>query len=113
MILQTLKYIGAAGTIITGLVSVFWPTKVLGFTGLDVAGGRGITEIRTILGAVFIGIGVAVLYFNQKETYQVLGITYLVMGAVRVISMITDKSVEPSNIISAVFELGFGVIFML
>ena len=51
MLLQILQYIAAIVTILTGLVSLFWPLRVLGFTGLDVNGGRGVTEIRTILGA--------------------------------------------------------------
>ena len=56
MIIQILKIIAAVATIITGLVSLFWPEKVSGFTGLEPRGGRGITEIRTILGVLFVGL---------------------------------------------------------
>jgi len=48
MFLQILKIIGGIATIATGIVSLFWPLKVPGFTGLEPNGGRGITEIRTI-----------------------------------------------------------------
>ena len=113
MVLQILKYIGGIATILTGLASLIWPMNVRGFTGLEVNGGRGITEIRTILGALFVGLGAAVLYFNMKETYQVLGITYLVMAVVRTISIIVDKSLVSSNVISAVIEFVFGVILIL
>ena len=111
--LQTLKYVGGIVTILTGLVSLIWPLRVLGFTGLDVSGGRGITEIRTILGALFVGLGAAVLYFNRPETYQVLGITYLLMAVVRGISMFVDDSVVSSNIISLIVEVGFGIVLVL
>ncbi len=111
--LAILKIIAAAATILTGAVSLFWPLKVLGFTGLDVNGGRGITEVRTILGALFIGLGAAVLYFNSQETYQVLGITYLVMAVVRGMSMFLDNSVISSNITSFFAELVLGVILVL
>jgi hypothetical protein len=113
MFLQVLKYVAGIATILTGAASLFWPLKVLGFTGLEVNGGRGITEIRTVLGALFIGLGAAVLYFNTPKTYQVLGITYLVMAVVRGISMFVDDSVVPSNIISVVVEAAFGIILIL
>ena len=111
--LDILKIIAAVATIITGAVSLFWPLKVLGFTGLDVSGGRGITEIRTILGALFIGLGAAVLYFNSQQPYQVLGIAYLVMAVIRGVSMFLDDAVVSSNVISFVAELIFGVILIL
>ncbi len=111
--LEILKIIAAAATILTGAVSLFWPLKVLSFTGLDVNGGRGITEVRTILGALFIGLGAAVLYFNSQETYQVLGITYLVMAVVRGVTMFLDDSVVSSNVISFFSELVLGVILVL
>lgn len=57
MLSQILKIVAGVATILTGLVSVFWPLKVPGFTGLEPRGGKGISEIRTILGALFIGLG--------------------------------------------------------
>lgn len=113
MIIQILKYVAAIATILTGLASLFWPTRVLGFTGLDVVGGRGITEIRTILGALFIGLGAAALYFNMPETYKMLGITYVVMAVVRAVSIIVDDSMVSSNIISVIAEAVFGIILLI
>jgi hypothetical protein len=111
-ILQILKIIVAIVTSLTGVVSLFWPSKVQGFTGLSANGGRGITEIRTILGALFFALGAAVLYFNLPATYQMLGIAYLTMAIVRGISMLIDKSVVSSNVISLIVELVAGVILV-
>lgn len=111
--LQILKIIAGIATILTGVVSLFWPLGVRGFTGLEVSGGRGITEIRSVLGAFFIGLGGAVLYFNATETYQMLGITYLAVAVVRAVSMFVDKSVISSNIISLIVEVIFGIILVL
>jgi hypothetical protein len=47
------------------------------------------------------------------ETYQMLGITYLAVAVVRTASMIIDRSVVQSNIISAVVEIIFGIILVL
>ena len=114
MTIPDLLKIGVAiATIITGLVSLFWPLKVRGFTGLEVNGGRGITEIRAILGGFFVGLGGAVLLINDQSAYLALGIAYLVVAAVRAISMFVDKSVVRSNVISVISEVIFGVILVL
>ena len=112
-ILKILQVIAVIGTILTGLVSLIWPLRVQGFTGLTAPGGRGITEIRSILGALFIGLGIAVFLLGTHEVYQMLGIMYLTIGVVRTVSMVIDKSIEQSNIISVVVEIIFGIILVL
>ena len=113
MILQALKLIAVIGTILTGLVSLVRPRAVQGFTGLSAEGGRGITEIRAILGGVFVALGAAPLILNAPAAYQTLGITYLVVGGVRAVSMLVDQSVEQSNLVSLVVEIVFGVVLVL
>lgn len=113
MLLSVLKIIVSIATIGTGLLALFSPKSTYGFTGLKAEGGRGITEIRSILGGLFIALGGAALYFRQSETYSMLGIAYLGIALVRVVSMFVDHSVERSNIISLVTEIVFGVILII
>ena len=113
MFLQILKIIGGIATIATGVVSLFWPLKVPGFTGLEPNGGRGITEIRTILGALFVALGAVVLFYRTPEAYMILGVTYLGMALVRGISIFVDRSAISSNIISFFVELIFGILLVL
>lgn len=110
--LGVLQLIAVIGTILTGLVSLIWPRKVQGFTGLSAPGSRGITEIRSILGGVFVGLGLAVFVLNTPEAYQMLGIMYAAIAAVRAVSMVVDKSIEQSNIISLVAEIILAVILV-
>jgi hypothetical protein len=112
-ILKILQIVAVVGTIATGIISLLWPRSVFGFTGLTAPGARGITEIRSILGGVFIGLGIAVFVLGVPQTYQMLGITYLAIGAVRAISMVADRSIERSNVISLIVEIVFGVILVL
>jgi len=107
-----LQILAAIATIITGLVSLIWPRKVFGFTGLTADGGRGITEIRAVLGAFFIGLGVCALIFGG-QTYDMLGITYFTVAAVRTVSMFYDQSVVRSNIISVATEVLLGIMLVL
>jgi hypothetical protein len=114
MILQILKIIGCIGTIGTGLLAALRPSAVPGFTGLEVTGPRGITEIRSIFGGLFIGVGAFPLIVGAPATYQMLGVMYLVIGAARLVSMLVDGSLsESSNIISLAVEIVFGVVLVL
>ena len=113
MIVKALQIIAAIGTIVTGFISLFWPRSVKGFTGLSAESGRGITEIRAVLGGVFVALGAAPLILNAPAAYQMLGIAYLVVGGTRAVSMFVDKSVVQSNIISLVVEIVFGVVLVL
>jgi hypothetical protein len=113
MVLEILQIVAGVGTVLTGLISLLRPHAVEGFTGLKPSGPRGVTEIRAVLGAFFVGLGAAVLYLRQPAAYQTLGIAYLIVAVVRTISMFVDKSVVSSNIISVVFEVVFGIILVL
>ncbi len=113
MILQILQIVAAVGTILTGTFSLLKPSAITGFTGLSPLGGRGITEIRSVLGGLFIALGVFPLIVNSPVAYVMLGAAYLGIGLVRAVSMFVDKSVEQSNVISLVVEIIFGIILVL
>ncbi len=112
LILRILQVIAALATAATGCVSLLAPRKVTEFTGLEPVGGRGITEIRAVLGALFVALGVAPLFLGPPA-YRMLGIGYLAIGAVRAVSMLVDHSAVRSNVISLVSEAALGVILVL
>ncbi|MBE7435109.1 MAG: DUF4345 family protein [Anaerolineales bacterium] len=112
-ILKILQVAAVCLTIVTGLISLFAPRSVFGFTGLEAPGPRGISEIRSILGGVFIGLGIAVFILGTQQTYQMLGITYLAIAAVRLFSIFVDKASEQSNWISLAVEIVFGILLIL
>ena len=113
MFLTILKIVAALGTLATGVLAIIRPAARTGFTGLSPAGGRGLTEMRVSLGAVFAGLGLAALLLNAPEAYRLLGFMYLAMAAVRVPAMLIDKSAEPSNLISVAVEAVFGILLVL
>lgn len=83
------------------------------FTGLEVSGPRGITEIRAVLGGAFIGLGASPFILNTQAAFQMLGITYLMIGAVWAVTMVIDKSIVRSNIVSLLIEIGLGILLIL
>lgn len=110
--LMVLKIIAAVGTAATGLLALIKPDAVYGFTGLLANGARGVSEIRSIFGGLFIGLGIAPLIL-KGNTYRMLGIGYLAIAVARLFSMFFDKSFDSSNIISLAIEIVFGVILIL
>ena len=112
LILQILKIIAAIGTIVTGLISILRPLAVRGFTGLSPEGPRGISEIRSVLGGLFVALGAAPFILAVPQTYQMLGIAYLGIGLVRAVSIVVDRSTARSNLISLAVEIVFGVILV-
>jgi hypothetical protein len=111
-ILMMFKIIAALATAGTGVLALVKPTAIYGFTGLSAEGARGISEIRAIFGGLFIALGIAPFIFGEVA-YQVLGIGYLAIAAVRLVSIFIDQSTASSNLISLVIEIVFGVILFL
>jgi hypothetical protein len=112
-VLLILKIIASIGTAGTGLLALVKPRSIYGFTGIEAKGPRGITEIRSIFGGLFIALGAVALYFRTQDVFLMLGISYLTIGLVRVVSMFLDNSVERSNTISLVTEIVFGIILVI
>jgi hypothetical protein len=112
-ILLILKVIGAIATIGVGLVSLVAPRSIKGFTGLEAPGPRGITEIRSVMGGLFIGLGLAPFILGAPAVYQAIGVMYLAIALVRAVSMVLDRSIMQSNTISLIVEIIFGVILVL
>ncbi|PKN92831.1 MAG: DUF4345 domain-containing protein [Chloroflexi bacterium HGW-Chloroflexi-6] len=111
--LEILKLIAAILTIATGALALFSPQSVPGFTGLQPVGGRGITEIRSILGGLFIALGLYPILAASPDGYAMLGWAYLGIALVRLVSIFLDKSAERSNWISLGVEIVFGGILVL
>jgi hypothetical protein len=107
-----LKYIVAIVTAGTGVFSLFAPTAIYGFTGLSANGARGISEIRSIFGGLFIALGVAP-FFLGKPGWQMLGLGYAAIAVVRLVSIFLDKSTDQSNLVSLAIEVVFAILLLI
>lgn len=111
-ILMVLKIIAVLATAATGLLALIKPDATYGFIGLNANGVRGVSEIRSIFGGMFIALGIVPLFLGPVA-YQMLGITYLTIAAVRAFSIVLDKSYAQSNLISLVIEFVLGAILII
>lgn len=112
-ILAFFKPMVALCTVAVGFVSLIRPRSAMNFTGLSANDGRGISEIRAVLGGFFIALGAFPLLTESETAYRMLGTAYLVVALVRVGSMVFDRSMTRSNVISALVEILFGVILVM
>lgn len=111
-ILLVIKIIAALATAATGLLALIKPDATYGFIGLTANGMRGVSEIRSIFGGLFIALGIVPLFLGPVA-YQMLGITYLAIAAARAFSIVFDKSYAQSNLISLVIEIVLGAILVI
>lgn len=114
--MEILEILQIAVLVITagiGLIGLAVPGSITGFTGLMPDGVRGISELRSIFGGLFIALGVAPLVLDTPEAYQVIGVGYLAIAAARAFSIVYDQSYARSNIVSLISEIAFGIILIL
>ena len=111
-VLQVFQIIAAVATIATGLLAFVKPAATYGFIGLNANGVRGVSEIRSIFGGLFIALGTAPLFLGPIA-YQMLGIGYLAIAVARAFSIVFDKSYAQSNLISLGIEIVLGIILVL
>jgi hypothetical protein len=109
---QVIKIIAALATMATGLLAFVKPAATYGFIGLNANGVRGVSEIRSIFGGLFIGLGLAPLFLDTPA-YQMLGIGYLAIATARAFSMVFDRSYAQSNLISLGTEIILGLILVI
>jgi hypothetical protein len=103
--LTVLKYVAVAVTLVTGVMSIFWPRSFSGFTGIEATSPRAVSEIRAVMGGVFLGLAIAVVIFRTPEVFKMLGI-------VRAISIVVDRAAVQSNIISLASEVVLALILI-
>ena len=74
VVLLILKIIAAIATAVLGMVSFIRPRAIFSFTGLTAPEARGISEIRSIFGGLFIALGVLAIFLGEPG-FQMLGIS--------------------------------------
>lgn len=112
-ITSILKIVAVVVTLLTGLYSLVRPKAIKEFTGLEASSPRAITEIRAVMGGTFVGLGIAALFYPVPEVYKTLAIAYAAIAVIRGISMVIDRSMVKSNLISLVSEVVLIIILFL
>jgi len=108
-----IKVIVAVATMAFGAMSIVSPAAAERFTGLAATGPRGVSEIRAVLGGLFVGLAIAVLIYRTSTAFGTLGIGYLAIGFVRAASIFADRAPTTTNWLSLAFEVVFGILLLV
>ena len=108
-----IKIIAASLTTLTGIYFLVKAKNINSFSGLEANTPVALTEIRAVMGGTFIGLGIAALVFPVPSVYKTLAVTYAVIAGIRMISMVVEKSIEKSNLISLASEIVLGILMYL
>lgn len=108
----TIKLLIAIATIGFGIWATLAPRKILQLVGLAAQDGRGLSEARVALGAIYIGAGSACLWLQASAAFATLGLAYLVMAVVRLLAIFKDHSSDRSNWASLVLEAMMGLLLL-
>jgi hypothetical protein len=102
--LNSLAYIGAAVSILAGILGLFWPLEVSKTIGLGLPSQLAISEFRATYGGLFIGAGLAVLIIGSSDAARVLGAAWAGAFIARAVSVVIDRSRSKENIVGLVIE---------
>lgn len=104
--MKFLQLLVAALTVAYGIWAVLAPETVLSMIGLSASGNRGLTEARTALGALYIGLGGYCLWSRSLSAFGVLGAGFAAMAVVRLAFIFLEDSGTVSNWTSLAIETG-------
>jgi hypothetical protein len=108
------KFIISTLTAITGLYIIIRPQAYARLAGFSTGGERGSVEIRTIMGGVFLGLGLApIILFNYPIALTFVGVVYIIVALTRLILLFLDRSFEFFSIVFLLVEAGFGLIMVI
>lgn len=106
-------YIGAAISVVAGVLGLIWPQKVSVIIGLSLPGKLGISEFRATYGGLFIGAGLATLLIGTHQAALVLGAAWGGAFVARAVSLFVDKSRSRENLAGLVIEAAVATLLVL
>lgn len=118
---EWLAWWSAAATVLFGLMALFAPVTMLRLLRLEPRADRpgGLAASRASLAGFHIGLGLACILLAQPMLYVALGLAWGITAFGRLVSMMSDGTSGPYNLIALALELvltapavlfGFGLI---
>ncbi|MEL6751101.1 MAG: DUF4345 family protein [Pseudomonadota bacterium] len=110
---ETMAWLTALASTLIGLTIMIAPSLLMRFVGLTSIRSSGISEVRSVVGGLFTGLGLACLMLSpQPLLYFALGLAFAAITVGRIISFVADRSLSPFTIGATVME-GLSAFFPL
>lgn len=111
---EFLNVVACIALILFGLYAILRPTDAAGIAHLKSDDSNGTAEIRISFGALSLFMGIAPIVLNQPAAYQVVGIVFLGVFVMRLITTAIDHpQTDRMFMISGLFELIVGLILVV
>ena len=101
--------IGAVISLILGLMSIIWPSKIEAFVSIKSVGREGVSEIRATYGGFFSGISLYAMITQTPVAFMALGCGWLCAAIVRFVTLLFGFA-TPKNMGGVIFEGVIGVL---
>ncbi len=99
--------IGAAISLILGIVAIIWPSRIAAFVCVKSIGKEGMSEIRATYGGFFVGISLFVIATQNSQAFVLLGCGWICAAVVRFVTLFFGFA-TPKNIGGVIFEIVIG-----
>jgi hypothetical protein len=107
-----LATLGAALTVLLGLLGAISPNRIADLVGIKPLGGFGVSEIRATYGGLFLAMGGCCLSLQNPTAYFVAGSAWIGAAIVRLPSLLIDKGSFPKAIGGVFVELVIGLLLL-
>jgi len=111
-LIEWLPRIGAIIMLIIGLVGFFKPQLFTRNLGIEMNGPMAVSEMRTVMGGLNIGLATAALLLQEPLVYITLGVAWLFGLLARFYSLLADKSGFKASIPAFVIDGGLAFLFL-
>jgi hypothetical protein len=111
--MEWLNYIGAAGTLLLGLIGLFNPGGAKAIVGLEATTTSGKSEFRASFGGLWLALGAVPFVTMEPLAFAFVGLVWLGTAFGRVVSFALDKTVDRQNLFNVGFEIVFGVLCLV
>jgi len=92
-------------TLKNGFFPTLKPAWIKNATLVAPTSPRAKTEVRSIWGGLYLGLGIAGLAFPVPEVYRTIAIVYITSSLVRAVSMVISRSFSKSIFQTITYEL--------
>lgn len=106
-------YLGAAISVVAGVLGLIWPTPVSRVIGIHIRGLLGLSEVRATYGGLFVGAGLAVVLIGSRDAALVLGAAWAGAFLGRAVSFVIDRSRTKENIAGLAIEATVALLLLL
>jgi hypothetical protein len=110
--LDILNQVGAAGTLVMGLLGLLLPKVAARFVGLQPLTPAGRSEFRATYGGLWAPLALMPLVTQDPIVFAVSGLCWAGAAAGRIVSILLDDALDAQNLKAVGLELAFAILLL-